>query len=483
MIQGVEGGLRRRLDHLERRGLDLLAARHRRRAVRRALTWAAPASAIGPLLLLLVAPFVAPTVVSALVATLGAPLVAAVVGYRRARADARRPRSAGLALLDHRLRLNDRLQTADEFERLGHRTAFQEAALLEAAPWVARAQDGAIDDEGAPLRFGRSRLWLWPAAGLICLGAALVAPQWSGGAAAGRAGPATSAILSRASTASPDAPVTRFPSPSGAPDPSATTRERGAAEPSSQGVFGVRLTTAFKRLAASLSSSGGSASAEEPARPAVASLAAASGEGKGRGGQGAAGAGGSRSSGAQDAEPMSPRDRSEPVGGETAANDDAGQQAADDARSALASGRQNAPSASRPQQAQDGSGQPQSGEGQQPGRSRRGDQSQANGQQSGGQGENGSQSGPEGGPKKGRGVSSLILATPMQDRLGGMASPGRTRTTTRDGEPQPLPAAGVTAQDRRAASGRAERTAVQAMSVQEQRVTRDYFNARNGGGR
>ncbi|MEW6625727.1 MAG: hypothetical protein AB1431_02930, partial [Pseudomonadota bacterium] len=101
------------------------------------------------------------------------------------------------------------------------------------------------------------------------------------------------------------------------------------------------------------------------------------------------------------------------------------------------------------------------------------------GEQSGGQGESGQRSGADAGAKKGRGVSSLLLATPMQDRLAGMASPGRTSTTTRDGAPQAFPVIAGQAGDRGAARGEASRTAPRATSPQDQRLTRDYFTRRN----
>jgi len=149
-----------------------------------------------------------------------------------------------------------------------------------------------------------------------------------------------------------------------------------------------------------------------------------------------------------------------------------------------AGGRQDAPSARQAEPERSGTGsRSQNGEGQEPGgRSRRGDQGQQGGEQSGGQGDSGQRSGADAGAKKGRGVSSLLLATPMQDRLAGMASPGRTSTTTRDGAPQAFPVTPGQAGDRGAAQGEASRTAPRAPSPQDQRLTRDYFTQRNASG-
>lgn len=484
MIQGVDDGLRRRLDRLELRGRDVLSTMGRRRILRQALAWAAPASVVGPLALLLSAPFVAPTWVAVAVAVAFPPILAAALVYVRARQKTVRPRTAALALLDHRLRLNDRLQTSDEFERLDRRTAFHDAALHEAAPWVARAQDSAVDDGAGPLRLGRSRLWLWPVAGLACLGAALAVPQFATGVGAGVANPATSDLTPRSAAAASDDRSVTPPLMAGAAPSTTAGRDAEAADRPGQDKPGAGLVAAFQSLMARLSSSGAAAPAQGAAAPPTApSQAAASGEGAGRGGQGAAGTSASRSGAAQDSDGEQPRDEAQQTPGETGAQDEADAPASQASSGQFAGARQNAPSASRPQPPQEGSGPSQSGEGQQPGRSRRGDQGQSGREQGGGQGENGNQSGADTGPKKGRGVSSLMLATPMQDRLSGMISPGRVRTTTRDGVPQPLQARSANAQDRGAAQGEAGRTAPLAASAQEQRVTRDYFNARNGGGR
>ena len=485
MIQGVDDGLRRRLDRLETRGRNRLSMMGRRQVQRQVLAWAAPASVVGPLALVVSAPFVAPTWVAAIIAVAVPPIVAAALVYVRERQKTAPPRTAALALLDHQLRLNDRLQTSDEFERLDRRTAFHDAALHEAAPWVARAQDSAVDDKKEPLRLGRSRLWLWPVAGLVCLGAAFVMPQFATDAGAGAANPAMTDVTPRSTAAASDVPSVNPSLMAGAAPSSTAGRDAEAAARPGQDKPGAGLVAAFQSLMARLSSSGGAAVPAQgvAARPAAPSLAAASGEGAGRGGQGAAGTSVSRSGAAQDSDGEQPRDEAQQTPGESGAQDDADAPPAQASSGQFAGARQNAPSANRPQPPQEGSGPSQSGEGQQPGRSRRGDQGQSGREQGGGQGESGSQSGADTGPKKGRGVSSLMLATPMQDRLSGMISPGRVRTTTRDGVPQPLPSGSATAQDRGAAQGEAGRTAPLAASAQEQRVTRDYFNARNGGGR
>lgn len=484
MIQGVDDGLRRRLDRLETRGRHVLSTLGRRQTLKQVLASAAPASIVGPLALVLSAPFVAPTWVAAAVAVAVPPILVAALIYVRERQTTVRSRAAALALLDHRLRLNDRLQTSDEFERLDRRTAFHDAALREAAPWVARAQESAVNGEAEALRLGYSRLWLWPVMGLACLGAAFVMPQFATAHGGGAADALTTDLAPRSAAVVSDVASGASHLTAGtAPSSTAGRDLKDAALPHRDGPAAA-VVAAFQSLMARLSSSGGGTAPAQgaAARPAAPSQAAASGEGAGRSGQGSAGTNASRSSADKDADGAQPRDEAQQASAESGVQDDADAPASQASSGQFAGARQNAPSPSRPQAAQDGSGQPQSGEGQQPGRSRRGDQGQSGREQSGGQGENGSQSGADSGLKKGRGVSSLMLATPMQDRLSGMMSPGRVRTTTRDGVPQPLPAAGANAQDRGAAQGQARRTAPLAASAQEQRVTRDYFNARNGGG-
>lgn len=485
MSQTVDDGLRRRLDRLETRGRHVLSMMERRRALKKALVWAAPASVVGPLALALSAPFSAPTWATTTVAVAAAPILAATLAYVREIQKPVRPRAAALALLDHRLRLNDRLQTSDEFERLAHRTPFQEAALREAAPWVARVQDSEVDDEPAPLRLVRSRLWLWPVAGLMLLGAAFVIPQFSSEVGSRREIALESDLTPRSGGIGSDAPSANAPLTAGSSQTSAVVRDAEAGADPRRDRPGAGLVAAFQSLMARLSMAGDAAApaAGAAARPTAPSQAAASGEGAGRGGQGAAASSVSRSSAVQNADAEQPRVEVEPVGGEAGAQDDANAPASEATKGQFAGARQSAPSPSRAHPPESNAGSPQAGEGQQPGRSRRGDQGQSNGEQSGGQGENGNQAGAETGPKKGRGVSSLMLATPMQDRLTGMISPGRIRTTTREGVPQPLPAGATSAQDRGTAQGEAGRTAPLAASPQEQRVTRDYFNARNGGGR
>ncbi|MEW6537892.1 MAG: hypothetical protein AB1448_04790 [Pseudomonadota bacterium] len=485
MIQGVDDGLRRRLDRLETRGRNVLSTMGRRQVFGMALAWAAPASLLGPAALLLSAPFVAPSLIATAIAVVVPPVVAIGLAYGRAHQSTARSRTAALALLDQRLRLNDRLQTSDEFERLDRRTAFHDAALLEAAPWVDRAQDSPLADETGAMRLGRSRLWLWPVAGLLCLGAAFVMPQFATGGADGAANPTRSDLTPRSAVAAFDDPSANPPLMTGAAPFAEIGRDAGAAVRSGQDKPGAGLIAAFQRLIARLSPSGGGAAPAQSAaaRPAAPSQSAASGEGAGRGGQGGAGTSASRSGAAQGSDGEQPRDEAQEAQGVAGAQNEADASTSRTSGGQSAGARQNAPSASRPQPPQQGSGSSQSGEGQQPGRSRRGDQGQSSREQGGGQGENGSQSGAETGPKKGRGVSSLMLATPMQDQLSGMMSPGRVSTTTRDGVPQPLPARGASAQDRGSARGEARRTAPLAASAQDLRVTRDYFSARNAGGR
>lgn len=478
MIQGGDTGLRLRLDALEAKGLRLILDQARRQAVSRAFAWAAPASAVGGVVFVLSALIQRPSPVVGLAAVVLPPLVVGGVTYLGVRRAQSIERAAALARLDQRFGIKDRIQTADEFSRIADRSSFQSAALQEASPWLDRAANAPVVSTPV-LTVRPSRLWLWLLLAFVLFASAFFIPGFGAGAnpiqspADETAAPAVPSVATAASKASPA--VRDFDANSAVAVPRSGGRAGQAGE-------GEGVSSILRRLAALLSPDRSSAGGPRaPGKPGSGGEAAAGGgESVGRGALGMSGHGSSR--GAMAAEPEAARttpDDQAPVG--EAGNQDQSDMADAPASSGQsAGGRQDAPSARQAEPERSGEGRRQSGEGKQPGgRSRRGDQDQQGGEQSGGQGESGQRSGADAGAKKGRGVSSLLLATPMQDRLAGMASPGRTSTTTRDGAPQAFPVIAGQAGDRGAARGEASRTAPRATSPQDQRLTRDYFTRRN----
>ncbi len=482
MIQGGDTGLRLRLDALEAKGLRLILDQARRQAVSRALVWAAPASAVGGLAFAISALFVRPSPVVGAVAICLPPIIAGFVIYLSARRALVAHRSAALARMDQRFRIKDRILTVDEFLRVADRSPFQIAALQEASPWLERAAIGTVAST-PPLTVRPSRLWLWPVIALMLCASAFFIPRLGSVPApiAFEADEGASvAVVSGAALEPGASPSPRLVEANAA----RAVAARNGGQPGLAGE-GEGVSSILRRLTSLLSPDRGSAGGPRASgKPGAAGEAAAGGgESAGRGAQGAAGRGGSRGATAGEPEAGRPETDDRTPSGQIGNEDQSDTASAPASSGQSAGGRQDAPSARQAEPPQSGSNNSQSGEGQEPsGRSRRGDQGQQGGEQSGGQGESGQRSGADAGAKKGRGVSSLLLATPMQDRLSGMVSPGRTSTTTRDGAPQAFPVTPGQAGDRGAAQGEASRTAPRVTSAQDQRLTRDYFTRRNASG-
>jgi hypothetical protein len=483
MIQGGDTGLRRHLDAIESKGLRLVLDQARGQALSRALAWAAPASALGGLAFAISSQLVRPWPVMGALAICLPPTIVGFAVYLCARRGRIADRSVALARMDQRFRIKDRILTVDEFMRVADRSPYQTAAIQEASPWLERAALGAV--ASAPLLTVRpSRLWLWPVLALVLVVSSFFIP---------RLGSVASPIAPVADEAASVAVVPGAPLKSSAPQTPRLVETSGAraaaarsgGQPGRAG-DGAGMSSVLRRLISLLSPDRGAAGGPRaPGKPGAASEAAAGGgESAGRGAQGAAGRGGSRGATGEKPEAWLPDVHDQTLTG-GAGNEDQSDTASAPASSGQSAGaRQDAPSARQAEPPKSGSSSNQSGEGQEPGgRSRRGDQSQQGGEQAGGQGDDsGQRGGADAGAKKGRGVSSLLLATPMQDHLAGMASPGRTSTTTRDGVPHPLPVTPDQAGDRGSARGEASRTAPRAISPQDQRLTRDYFTQRNASG-
>lgn len=483
MIQGGDTGLRLRLDALEAKGLRLILDQTRRHAVSRALAWAAPASAVGGLAFALSALTLRPSPVVGVLAVCLPPVFVGGATYLRIRRAQAVERAVALARLDQRFGIKDRIQTADEFERVADRSPFQIAALQEASPWLDRAASAPVAS-GPVLKVRPSRLWLWPVLALVLVVSAFLIPRLGSGAApiTPEAGEGASVAAVASASREPDVP----PAPQRLEaNVSQAVAARSDGRPGQTGE-GEGVSSILRRLAPLLSPDRGSAGGpRSPGKPGAAGEAAAGGgESAGRGVQGGAGRGSSRGAMAAEPEAQNKTSDDQAPGGQAGNEDQSDMADAPASSGQSAGGRQDAPSARQAEPERSGTGsRSQNGEGQEPGgRSRRGDQGQQGGEQSGGQGDSGQRSGADAGAKKGRGVSSLLLATPMQDRLAGMASPGRTSTTTRDGAPQAFPVTPGQAGDRGVAQGEASRTAPRTPSPQDQRLTRDYFTQRNAGG-
>lgn len=482
MSQEGDGRLRFQLDRLEAEGARVLRATARREALVTALAWAAPASLVGSVLSLAwslssgAGPGAGALVA---VAAIIPPATAACVYLWRAPRGGADRRQA-LALFDHCFGLKDRIVTADQFAADAGRGAFEAAALIEAAPWIERAQ-GLSLDRPKRLSLRWSRLWLYPIGGAALLALALAIPQDGRPAAARLEAPfqavqaAVSSVRQAAVTASPPAQVAPVAAGKGAGlTPKADGRREGAAREASP--------TMFQRALSALGLKAGEGGGEaEPSAPTAGAGRSAAGAGEGRKAAGRGAQGENQDSGAtpgsQDgAAPALPVQASD---GRTASDERAGSGDAAKAQPQGGSARQDAPS-QRPPPSQNGSQSSQSGEGQQPqsGRSRKGDSNSNGREQGGGEGENGRRSGDEAGAKKGRGVASLLLATPMQDRLTGMASEGRVATTTRDGRPQAFPSQAAQAQDRGVAATGVAGAPARTDAAHDQRLLRDVFSRR-----
>lgn len=116
------------------------------------------------------------------------------------------------------------------------------------------------------------------------------------------------------------------------------------------------------------------------------------------------------------------------------------------------------------------------------GRGQRGPGEQGNGQQSQpgqgqGQGQNGPPGGSDSGIKRSRGLSGLLLAVPMEDRLTGTANPGPVESMSRQAPPRSLASISTTAGSRSNGGGDSGPAAHEALSAQETRMLRNYFAA------
>jgi len=94
-----------------------------------------------------------------------------------------------------------------------------------------------------------------------------------------------------------------------------------------------------------------------------------------------------------------------------------------------------------------------------------------------GQSRNGPPGGEESGIKRTRGLSGMLLAVPMEDRLTGTINPGAVQTMTRQSPPRARAGDLLSAGQRRNGGGDLGQDGAQQRSAQERRLLRDYFAA------
>jgi hypothetical protein len=379
--------------------------------------------------------------------------------------------------------LKDRLQAADEFLAGDHLDGFRQAALREAAPWIARAQERSLAGPRGGLFDGARRYWPALVAALVLLLLSLVqqrflpsAPVEANGSAQG----SSTRHLARqvAAALHIDAPQgegvmqDRPVAPAG---PRLEASPPGGQQSSSQSAPSAATQAEAARAAAgalAATSAGGST----PASGSSASAAAAGQAGH----PGASSSAQSAHDGAQDGASQNPKANPADarIGAEKsgAADDRGARQSGSSHRNEGSSGSQSPSSsplgAQRPNDSKSNNGQ---------GQQKRSDQSQpGQGQQSG---QNKSDSNGDQGQRYGqdalkisRGSSAMLLAVPMEDRLGGMASPGMVDSVGRKATPHAGAAGQAVAQDRGGALGDTGRLGHRPLTPEERRLMQDYFH-------
>ena len=459
--------IRNDLDRLAGHGAAQIGRIARWRLVGEALSSVLPAfplAAAGAVVAML---FGASPVLVGLVA-LGLPAAAfiAFVSLRILRF--RTGRGEALSWIDREGALKGRMRTADSYLARGAASAFEQAAIADAAGYL---QAGAPLLEGA----GGARVSLPAKASTIILSSVFV------GVAA-----IVMALLWRTSVAEAGKPPTspaeaianilgirdgmRASQVSDSLAEKATNGEGAAPTPGSRGSNGLRSD-----------GSGGGGSNQ------TSDIDAMSGGATGAG-DAAASTGGKQSAGPRLADQSPGFERAEPSvsdardgrggtaaqdaqpGGESA-NGNAGEREATPIASANAGARpqaNNAQSGQSRKSGEDGNQAPQN-------ESREGSQSQAQpGRGRSSQSGNGSNSGSSA-QKASFGVSGLLLGVPMADQLTGTRNPGPARRRTIEGEPGPASASGAQALARGTGNGRTGTQPQPTRSQRETRLLSDWF--------
>lgn len=471
-LTGLPQRLAAQLAQLEARGRRVLRPALRRQARDRALAWALPVALVIPALWALSNGALIAMWPHLLIATFVVPLLVGGVLYAVALARQQVSRADALGVIEQQLALKDRLTMSAELLAAPRLDGFGQAALLEAAPWVAQA----LSQPLAPVRVVRGaaqrRRWLCLPAALL-----LVVLAWwlqmlaypsrlavpSADAPSGSARGA--ATLSSAAAAS--APATRS---AGSERPDAADGGHAAAR--NAGSSGALPSAATAAAGGPGAPAQAQASAQSPAggaRPSPSAAATAAAPAA----QQPPGVSRSVTLGTE-ATPRQGEQRAE-AATPGASPDDAGE--AGTAAEPRPQGQQSAPSqrGSQPPPADKASPSSRNGQPQNDSRSKGGNDNQNDGKGSGEGQNNGQRKGQEAGAKAGRGFATLMLARPMRDQVLGQTSAGRVSSVLQQGQPQGGPATPAQALDRgRLADGAAVLPA-RPQTAQDRALLRDYF--------
>ncbi|MCJ2185793.1 hypothetical protein [Novosphingobium beihaiensis] len=487
MIQDSDLRLRQDLDLLEESGRGVLSSRGRQADFARALSWGLPAAALASLAALLLAALLPPLAgwspppAWLILTMLGVPVLVLAGRYAHLRSGSRIMRSEALSLFDENLHLKGRAAMADEFLRIEQRGGLYEAALDEALPWLDRARDEALPPPAPELTAAATLRRQWPFAlaalilGLLAIGIGqgLVPNPLSTGSRPANAGAATGSGESslqagaNGSSAQPEQQGNGTTAPQSAtPGSSGTAQAAGANAPAASSGDAMAASTANDRSGAA----GGNRAVDSSA----ASEKSA----------------GEASDGAMRTPQAGSRNASTPASRNAKASTIASANAAPGDEPSTGDGRRTERTASsgspgipplgtgasaarkaggdkpggQNQSQQRGPGQPGDGQQSQPGRGQ-------------GQGQNGPPGGNESGLKRSRGLSGLLLAVPMEDRLTGTANPGPVESMTRQAPPRTLSSAQVSAGARSNGGGDSGHLPGDPQTAQERRLLRGYFPA------
>lgn len=467
-----DGLLHQRLDRLEDKGRGALAAAARRAAWSDAISIAARASIVAPLVLLGVALVRPVAVLPAVLVCVVVPLSVLARAYATRAARIRVERDAALALVDRALALKDRASTTAEFADSDGRDGFRDAAMQEAQPWLDRAAAMAVSLRAAPAPRHRHRHWLFPLIAVLALVAALSIDR----AAPGVSDCASPTPLRRIALALGLRPA--VPTVVAKPTADADRSAGGMAQVGSTNRSGTDAGKVGRAQTAGGAADGGAGAADAASRVAAAAGDAAASPAA-PGPVGGAGAGAKAGAAAN----TMPQSGAQPDARQEAATLDArdAETAAAVSRATAAKSATNGAAATpllaaAPPAAPRNAG---GNDGQQGGTSRKRDQS---GQQSSGPGSRGNNSqqgsnrgtGQEG-IKRARGSSSLMLAVPMEDRVIGTVNAGSVSSTTRNAPPRAMSSGIVAAQSRGNGQAQAGRILHGPRTVQEDRMLERYF--------
>ena len=472
MPQDVDAFLIRQLDVLDARGRRYLHATAARTALLRVasvLPLALLAAATACLVWNLVQPIPVAWTVSIFVTLV---LIVALVAYLAERPGHAIDRAAALAVFDGQLGLKDRLHTANEFLGLSQRDGFRDAALQETLSSVGLALAHSLTVARDPSLADMLRR-RWPTAATAAMMLVLAGIiSHSGGSGDGH----TIADAARDAWRG-----VRLASAREASNSTAKSRDGSRRGASGSGAGGSNGAQGSDAGADGESGSNPSGTEDAPGagfdansadNTASTSSEAGSGAGLGKAEAGSASPGkGSRDSASQTA-------AAEIASGEAASSGASSTAAAThprpgDAAASAAPGQQGlaTPPAPRRTSPQSGEGMPQGRQS----RSQKGDGGSSQPGQGNGQGSDGQRSGGEEALKKSRGISGLLLAVPMQDRLIGTANPGPVESVTRRSQPGRSPAGVGEVGDRGIAGGTVGRIPHRATTAQERLLLERYF--------